>query len=188
MRYVLVTGGLVLGLTLATRGGATVQPTTQPADSSGHLSVEQMLEMADAALALEGGQRGIDRYWLVALALHESSGYSRAVGDEGEAVGLHQFHRRAWTDCWGDADTFPRTDPVASFRAAIRYGKIAIRQYKGQKKLTALRRRETLSIHHHLGHWDPSDQRYSSGVERKYQQLVREYGPTPKKEQPCTKP
>jgi len=180
MRYVLATGGLVLGLTLATRGGATVQPTTQPADSSGHLSVERMLEMADAALSLEGGQRGIDRYWLVALALHESSGYSRAVGDGGKAVGLHQFHLGAWTDCWGDAGMYPRTDPVASFRAAIRYAR---KMPRSPQQWYPRRVRAMRSSHHHLGHVDLDDKVYISGVERKYQQLVKQYGGVG-----CTKP
>lgn len=178
MRYVLATVGLVLGLTFATRGGSTVQPTTQPrTEKAGCLREPELLDLADYALALEKPVKGVDRYWLVALALHESSGNPTAVGDFGMAVGLHQFHVPAWADCWGDPGTclVPRTDPLYSFRAAIRYA--------GKVKRYVHCRRAAMSSHHHLGHVNLHDEVYIAGVERKYQQLVKQYGGAA-----CTKP
>jgi len=98
------------------------------------------------------------------------------VGDDGLAVGLHQFHAAAWSDCWGDVGwgCLDRHDPLSSFRAAIRYQQIADKgliRAQPPKTLRAYR-----SSRHHLGHYDLNDKKYIGRVERRYQKLVKDHG------------
>lgn len=164
--YVLL---LAAGMAASTKDQRTV--TTKPATT--RLSVPELLALADVALSMEKPVKGCDRYWLVAVALVESGGDPSAVGDGGRAIGLHQFHLPAWADCW-KGKLGNRYDPMDSFRAAIRYaGKTNFKWLA--KPLRADDRRACLSNHHHLGHIDLNDERYISRVERRYQQLVKEY-------------
>lgn len=160
-----------------------MQPTTKPAKPRPlTLNAKELIRMARGQMALERPVRGVDEYWLAALALQESGGNPNAVGDGGRAVGLMQFHRPAWSDVWGrpPEDLPLRTDSWASMRAAIRYARSAKvrRLWADTPRWT----RERLSSHHHLGHVDVSDRAYVESVERKYQQLVKQYGGTT-----CTK-
>lgn len=153
--------------------------TTKPATNV--LTVPELFALADQALAMERPVRGVDRYWLVAVALVESGGDPNAVGDGGLAVGLHQFHAPAWKDCYPDIDDFgynARYNPLSSFRAAIRYAGIGVArrsQVRTPNDMDLIRRRA--SNFHNSG--NPKLLRkttYSNRVERAYKELVSEYG------------
>ncbi len=137
------------------------------------LTVPELFALADQALSMERPVRGVDRYWLVAVALVESGGDPHIVGDSSHALGLHQFHMPAWKDCWGeDYLIHLRQNPNSSFRAAIRYaGKV-----RTDKAINGSLCRARISSHHHLGHLSSRDTGYINRVERSYKELVSEYG------------
>lgn len=173
MKWPIVYACLITAGFAAARGQEQRNVTTKPATKPNVLTVPELLALADQALSMERPVRGVDRYWLVAVALVESGGDPNAVGDGGRAVGLHQFHSPAWSDCWGVDTLRPRNDALSSFQAAIRYaGKARIDA--GTTNPQTLRRR--ISVHHHLGHYESGDKEYYATVERRFQTLVKEYG------------
>lgn len=176
MKWAIIYAALITAGFAAARGQEARNVTTQPATRPNVLTVPELFALADEALAMERPVKGVDRYWLVAVALQESGGDPTAVGDGGLARGLHQFHPEAWKDCYPNIDDFgynARYNPLSSFRAAIRY---AGKYRKNWRNSVARTIRMHLSTHHHLGHWDSSDKDYYNRVERRYQTLVKEYG------------
>ena len=93
------------------------------------LTPEQLLALADQVLAVEPHHPRVDRWLLAAIALVESAGYPKAVGDNGRAVGLFQFHVATWRDVWKNELSPPnRTMAIAAMTAAVRYLTIGARR------------------------------------------------------------
>ncbi len=177
MKWAILYAALITAGFAAAKGQEARNVTTKPATKPHILTVPELFALADQALSMERPVRGVDRYWLVAVALVESGGDPTIIGDSGQAVGLHQFHLPAWDDCWGKDSPRSRYYPLSSFRAAIRYQRYAdkglIRAHP-PKTLRAYR-----SSRHHLGHYYLEDKKYINRVERRYQTLVKKYGGKP---------
>ncbi len=173
MKWAILYAALITAGFAAARGQEPRNVTTKPATNV--LTVPELFALADQALAMERPVRGVDRYWLVAVALVESGGDPNAVGDNGHAHGLHQFHLPAWVDCWKDDwAKYERWNPLDSFRAAIRYARLGSQGLV--RAQPAKHMRACYSSRHHLGHVDMTDTKYINRVERRFQTLVKEYG------------
>ncbi len=88
------------------------------------LKPHELLDLADECLAREPHHPRVTRWLLASIAMRESGGNPKAVGDHGHAVGLFQFHVAAWSEScrvsW--RGHYPlRTDATESMIAAIRY-------------------------------------------------------------------
>lgn len=164
--------------------------TTQPANNSTTASTSaihrlgeiELLAMADRALEAEPHHAAIDRYWLVALALHESGGDPNAIGDGGQAVGLMQFHMDAWIDALGKGWSITRGDPYWSMVAAIRYAEIGIRRYLKEHTAQGITLRPDVlrrvaALHHNSGAVANRTTVYTDAVFAIRERLIREHKP-----------
>lgn len=157
---------LTLVIAAATIGGTKPQP----------LTTTELYKLASAAIRHDGAVKGslVNAHLIVAIALQESSGRPWVVGRNGE-VGLGQFKKKTWFDCWKGAAVPkgkkklktlpPRTDPAKSMIAIYRHLRWGERRLHNNGQSITRRR---IASFHNVGNWKTYNRKYANEVQAKY--------------------
>ena len=174
MRRFILTSILILFLVAAYDRGYAADRETE------RLTVAELFRLT--ARALESEHAPVDAVLntrlLTAIAIVESGGDTQAVGDSGAAVGLFQFHRAAWFDCFQGAacpkgskvSPLPlRTNAKASAVAAVRFLRWGERRLVRAGKPVTIR---TLAMFHNAGNVGGLNKVYGERVAKVYARIA----------------
>lgn len=90
---------------------------------------------------------------LLAFALIESSHNPYAIGDNGKAKGLYQFHIARWIECGGTKENWGTPNKAIQDQIMINEIMICLKQYKHKKMWEkGISPLEAITTYHNSGH------------------------------------